>query len=478
MKQSLIRALHRAPPLHRAVKSLVLLCLLLRNRLFRFFGARHLSPDSNIWLQGIDTFPAGPAFAFRTIDDLRRALIHMGITFAEGTCALYLPPQAGLHELLGPITTAYPPDAGYKIVKRFAKPKEAQYVSDQVPWWRTSIELRLLGSVYTQAFSAACLNAFGLGPRCYDIAHIAAPQADLTVFVSEHVDGRTPTVAEHASFMSRVKELKERGIVGLVNPSGFGSPDFAAPDCHRNLLIAADGNLSYVDPQLFLFDAAAVTESFVLAAQRVLHFGDRTPLVNGGRNYLYQGIPGLRKTAKRDTERRWGVIQEVLGRHGVQLADKVVFDVCCNSGMMLAQGLAHGARWGVGWDLPDVAAAARSILNLVGAGRSTVIGCHLTEDYVLSSDVPTWLRPHADGAVLFFLAAWQHVGIPHDIARLSWRWLLFEGHADDDAPTTRRVCKMISERWRCDEVARTTVSDGLSMRRHMVLFERSKAESA
>ena len=40
----------------------------------------------------------------------------------------------------------------------------------------------------------------------------------------------------------------------MVNPGIYACTDFDAPGCNGNLLVTTEGDLRYVDPQLFMFD--------------------------------------------------------------------------------------------------------------------------------------------------------------------------------------------------------------------------------
>jgi hypothetical protein len=470
LKQTLIKKLKRFPRMHHWMKEAAIFAFISRNRLRRMVGARHICADSNVWLQSVQTFDAPPAFRFSDIAELQATLTKHGIQYGNGNASVYLPPQPGLEQVLGELVGAYPPNSGFKILKRFSTPDKARYLGVA----EGSEEQRAVGMLYTQAFSANALWMYGLGPLLYDIAHLRAGPIDLTVLVMQHAEGRFANDAEYSVVMQRFHEMVDRGVFALANPSGFASGDFRGPDCNENLITLPDGRTWYVDPQLFLFDVQLVLSEVVREGAETLHFGDRSRLVNGGRGFLYQEIPGVNYVARRATEQRAQIIRALLSAHSIELKNRVVFDVCCNSGMMLAQCLANGAAWGVGWDLPNVAKHAQAIMALIGAGRSTVIGCTLSEDYPLARDVPDWLQPKAQDAVLLFLAAWQHVGIPHDIANLPWRWLIFEGHGNDTDAKTREISETIAQRWNCHRVGESAVHDDMHQRK-IFLFERNQA---
>lgn len=437
---------------------------LLRSRLHR--AQRRLRGYSAPpWLQStlsFDTplFDGGPG-------PLHAELLGRGLTVRPGRHTLYLPPQPGLAAALGPVVEAFGPECGFKILRRFAKPRDARYL------YQTDAlgEAALLGGIHEQALAAAALADLGLGPRVYDVVHLRARGTDLTVLVLEHVRGRVPTDPEHQMLLEALEVQRRRGRLRLANPSGFECGDFAGPDCNGNL-IATEQGLRYVDAQVFLFDLPAVIGDVVERHREVLHFGDRMSVVRGGEGFLYQALPGRRDPGRRDPDHRWQTLDALLHEHGITLRDRAVLDVCCNAGLMMAGALQRGCRWAVGWDLPDVATAARQLLPLLGAGRSTVIGRQLGPEVRLVDDLPPWLR--AEGSVALFLAAWHHVGFPAGVGELPWSTLVYEGREHEETATTQANITTMEQRWGCRAVASRVISDGLCGPRPLVLLQRRR----
>ena len=159
-----------------------------------------------------------------------------------------------------------------------------------------------------------------------------------------------------------------------------------------------------------------------------VHFGGSSQLFRRGEKYLYQSVPGLSASAKRDTEYRWQFYKKMLAEHDVQVKGRVVLDICCNTGVMLTHAISDGATWGVGWDLPNVVPHSRRVMQVLGAACSTLIPAQLSSDYKISESIPDWLTRKLEGSVLFYLAAIQHVGIIEDLARIPWKTVVFEDH--------------------------------------------------
>ena len=171
--------------------------------------------------------------------------------------------------------------------------------------------------------------------------------------------------------------------------------------------------------------AATVTEQS--------HFGGRMRVLGGKSGcFLYQEIPGLDQPAKRSPRVRLQAWDPLLQRTHASIEGKVIFDVGCNLGLMGAEYLRRGARWVHGWDQPDVVEAARKVLLSVGCTRFSLTGGMLARDSDLFVQLPDHLRATGnDGAILSYLSVREHIGWLPGLARLPWRYMLYEGHPDD-----------------------------------------------
>ncbi|MFT5202329.1 MAG: hypothetical protein ACI9C1_001717 [Candidatus Aldehydirespiratoraceae bacterium] len=223
-----------------------------------------------------------------------------------------------------------------------------------------------------------------------------------------------------------------------------------------------------IDPS---FDRDAATDSVIDRHEETLHFGDVLTVVRGGDRFLYQDVPGRSAPGRRDTGARIEEITGLLARHGTGFDGRVVFDVCCNSGMMMGEALARGARWSVGWDYPSVAAAADDLLGVLGAGRSELHGVLISDETDFVADVPDWLA--VDDAVCLFLAAWHHVRFPPGVGDLPWAWLVYEGQENEDTKITTDNIATMEKRWNATAVESSTHSDGICGPRPLVLLKRN-----
>jgi len=164
-------------------------------------------------------------------------------------------------------------------------------------------------------------------------------------------------------------------------------------------------------------------------------------------------------------------MQTLLDEAGIELAGLTVLDICCNSGLMMALALHQGARWALGWDLPVVAQHAERILPILGANRFNVTKTKLGPDYALVDSLPEWTKPHLEGAVVFYLAAVQHIDLIEDLANVPWKALVYEGHSDDTDAFTKETYARIQSLWNAELASSTQLSD-TSGTRPLAIFTR------
>jgi hypothetical protein len=314
---------------------------------------------------------------------------------------------------------------------------------------------------------ANALTQAGLGVGVHDIVQLNSAGASATAYVVDHLSGGAPTSQDHAEFLDRLKRVLGQGELITAIPSIKNALDFAAPDCNGNLILGGEGVPRYVDFQAFAFANERSTIAGVADREsRVTHFG-RSRLHRPGK-YLYQGIPGL-SPGKRDVPLRWATYGQMLEQSNVDLAGHVAIDVGCNAGLMLYEAVASGARWGVGWDMPDVAAAARQLLAAFGVTRATIIGGKISDTTDFAGGIPSHLGDAP--CILFHLAVSDHVGFPSTLAAVPWTYMVYEGHADQDIQHARDELTAVD--WLdADVIQSRLVGDGDSPARPVLLLKR------
>lgn len=218
------------------------------------------------------------------------------------------------------------------------------------------------------------------------------------------------------------------------------APDAPADPGAADVLVA-QGRLTPVSgaaPDALPFERYAVPDPIAEArravageAQSALHFGREYRLQRS--RALYQSVPDAAAAGRRDTRRRWARITGLLGDAGVGVGGRLVLDVGCNAGMMIATALADGALWGLGWDRPEVVEVGRRVLASQGFTRFDLVGADLTAGRPIGADVPAHLAGALDGSILLYLAIRHHVGFVCDVAELPWRAMVYEGGEEETA---------------------------------------------
>ena len=366
----------------------------------------------------------------RNLDEMLKGLTSQGVDFIEGGHTVYIPPQRRLAAILGSFVELYPGDAGFKILKQAKGPDQARYISDYRRYSR--LLSYVTGPPVENVRAANFLHLFSLGPRLYDLVGLSTDNgAMLTVFVVKHVAGSEPSTQECHEFLKELDAVVSSGKLSLNMPNWREHPDFGCPDCSGNLIMSEDhGKAQYVDFQNFIpRNYEHVAASILSQGRADLHFGNQY-LVRRGR-YLYQSIREVSAKGKRDIDVRWDVIQELLRAADIELKQRLILDIGCNAGMMLAQSLADGAVWGLGWDRPDVVGHAKRILWALGYTRFELVGADLSQTYGIQDDVPARLERLLPQSVVFYLAMYNHIGFIDALGRLPWKALVYEGHEGD-----------------------------------------------
>lgn len=365
-----------------------------------------------------------------SVDALAGELARAGVPVASGGHTVYLAPAAVRVSALAPLTRAYPPDAGLKLLRNPGAPDEAAYVNGS---GHSVLHVGVIHRVPELTLVANLLHAYGVGPRLYDLVEIATATAVWTGYVVQHAGTRRPTLAEATALVRRLESMQEAGLLRVPTPGGFAHPDFQPPDCNGNCVSDDVGGCYYVDFQNFVLQRYASTiQAEARAAADATHFGGES-LLRGGR-YLYQSVPGLGAPAKRDVRRRAGQVERLMARAGVSIEGRAVFDFGCNVGMMMGQYLRLGAAWCHGWDRPQVVPHATRLLLHTGCTRFSVSGEALDRETApIEAALPPFLARRLPGCAISYLAVRGHIGWHASLERIPWGVMLYEGHEHETA---------------------------------------------
>ena len=362
--------------------------------------------------------------------DLLNHLRSTGVTFAQGGHAIYLSPEALGETAFRFIADNYPSNAGLKIVSSPGGIDKSGYVRDGYGNGNgeSILQKNLVYDHSRLTLVANLLFAHGVGPRLYDLMELQCGETIWVAYVMEHVQGHVPTIDECDKGVAQIRRLEESGLILNNMPEGWADEDFKSPRCNRNAFIDNLGRFQYVDFQNFLLTGyETFLRNIALNATEKSHFGE-TSIVRGSKRYLYQSIPGLNLPAKRNPEARMKVVIDLMNRAGVSLKGRMVLDVGCNIGGMMAQYLKLGARWCHGWDRDYMTPHTEELLLALGCTRFSTWGGDIDQKKNLEADLPDFLRPALNGCVISFLAVRGHVGWLKALGRIPWWFLIYEAH--------------------------------------------------
>jgi hypothetical protein len=315
---------------------------------------------------------------------------------------------------------------------------------------------------------ANMLFGAGIGPRLYDLAEIHTRNSSWVAFVMQHAGGPPPNHEQWFEGMRRIRALRHARVVA---PGGLTHPDFASPDCSGNARCDEAGNFRYFDFQNFVLqDYDRYLIDVARAAAQATHYGDRS-LLRGGA-YLYQSIPGVPLPAKRSIDDRVRVIETLLEKAGVSVENRLVLDVGCNIGMMMAQYLAMGAHWCVGWDLESFIEHSERVLLSIGGTRFTLRGGLITSDRRIGQEIPDFLASRLNGCVISYLAIRKHVGWLRALGEIPWAFMIYEGHEGESREDTDRHLADLQATAGCSVAATATYDDGDSRERVVAVLLR------
>jgi hypothetical protein len=192
-------------------------------------------------------------------------------------------------------------------------------------------------------------------------------------------------------------------------------------------LVDSEGQFKYIDFQNFLLgDYEKYLTALAAEAAAQTHFGD-TAMLRGGR-YLYQSVPGVKLPAKRSVANRMTTLTNLLQKAGVSVSERVVLDIGCNIGMMMAEYLKAGAKWCHGWDRALTVLHTERILLALGCTRFSTTGTDISQSQPISTDLPEHVARSLEGCVISYLAVRGHLNWLEALGEIPWSFMIYEGH--------------------------------------------------
>jgi hypothetical protein len=368
----------------------------------------------NLELSDLDTF----------LSDLEQS----GLAYRTGGHAVYLPPETIAATPFREVSRYYPSGAGLKIVKHPGGLADSVYVYNDEG--ESRLHLRLIHNLRHLTLVANVLHVHRVGPRLYDLVELQCSGDLWTAFVIEHVAKPVTSMELCEAGIRAIWDLGRRNVVKIILPLGLDDEEFRCPDCSGNALMTTSGEFRYVDFQNFaLTGYGGYLKSVAADAAAASHFGDRS-MLRGGR-YLYQSVPGLSLPGKRNVEKRVQALCELMNTAGVSAQNRLVLDVGCNIGMMMAEYLRLGALWCHGWDQEVIIPHAEKLLYALGCTRFSITGGVITKDADLQSQLPPHVAPQLDGCVISYLAVRGHIQWLDALRDIPWAFMMYEGHEDE-----------------------------------------------
>ena len=409
--------------------------------------------------------------SFQDFHNFEQYLEQNHIFYYAGGCTIYIPPQPNLDKYFGNMVKFYPSDAGFKILKDFSVPERANYLkyNHEVSWQ----EVKLVSNT-TDLLAVACtMEILGLGPRVYDLVELKACETQMTCFVARHINSQNVTADDVNNFLKKIDTKTVKNVLGTIVPyKNHPHSDFLPPNCNNNLVKDDQGNLLYIDFQQFgLLDPAKLPSQIVNSESGKLSFGD-VNFLRSKKPYIYQSIPGIRIAARRDSNQRWQTIKNLLADADMDVNNRLLLDICCNTGMMLSMSLSEGALWGIGWDLPQVAETAIQLQRSLGYSRIDIIKASLSSDYSLLADIDERFISYLNESIVFYLAAYKHIGLISELSKIPWRVLIFEGHEDDPQEGYTNISTFFEKECSSRLSGETSIQDGDSQHRHLLMYLR------
>ena len=366
-----------------------------------------------------------PDLDLSRLDTLLNELKEKELPYSTGGHAVYLPPQTVANTPFRVLSNYYPADAGLKIVKHPGGLAESVYVSPREG--ESRLHLRLIHNLRHLTLVANLLHVSGVGPRLHDLIEMDCNGNLWTAFVVQHVETPLTSTFECEKGIKTIRELEQKGFLKVILPSGFDDAEFQCPDCGGNAFMTRDGKFRYIDFQNFSLTGYGAYLKFIAAeAAEASHFGDKS-LIQGGR-YLYQSMPGLKVPSKRNIEVRIQRLMALMDEAGVSVRDRLVLDIGCNIGMMMAQYLKLGALWCHGWDQEAVVPHAERSLYALGCTRFSTSGGVINKSISLHDDLPSHVKPHLQGCAISYLAVRGHLHWLDALAEIPWAFMIYEGH--------------------------------------------------
>jgi hypothetical protein len=359
-------------------------------------------------------------------DQLRRSasvaayLSSLGVPHRTGGHALYLPPSSLARTAFGTLSAGYPPNAGVKIV---AGGIDDSTYTNVITKGDSRLQLRLIHHHRHLTLVANLLYSHGLGPRLYDLVELQSGERLWTAYVIEHIRGGIPSLSQCEAGIQKLRQLDSQNIIKVLPPDGFDDEEFECPACCNNALSNEGGEFKYIDFQnFFLGNYQSYLSSIAIAVIEASHEDD----LNSSRS-IDKMTPAMARPGSIAVNERIAVINQLMESCGVSVKDRVVLDVGCQTGLLMAQYLRFGARWCHGWGQSSVIPHTERLLLALGCTRFSMTAKDRTQLPSLPDDLPSFLEPAIDDCVISYQAARERFSCLQAVMSSPWSFIIYEG---------------------------------------------------
>jgi hypothetical protein len=273
-----------------------------------------------------------------------------------------------------------------------------------------------------QVLVANLLFVNGIIPRLYDATDLQFGDQTHTAYVVGPAGAQLG--AEPAA--AKLTELQRKGFIERTNKGEAATGNEAS---QAGLNYQELNDFRVADYKFFLTGVAS-------RAAEASHWGDKS--VFRGWRYLYQSIPGLQMAGRRSTNTRVVAIKRLMESAGASVGERLVLDVGCNIGMMMAQYLKLGAGWCHGWDQAHITPHSEKLLLALGCTRFSLTGGDLDSTKPIERDVPDFVKSALEGCVVSYLAVRGPLGWLNSLGTIPWSYLIYEGHEDETEEDFKR----------------------------------------
>jgi hypothetical protein len=366
--------------------------------------------------------------------NLTEYLTSLGVEYSECDQMVYITPS-NVEGFLGELLGDYPGNSALLICKQTSEDdKDSRH----------------------QLLFANLLFVNGAGPRVYDAIELHLGGVIRTAYVLDHMERHSQSFAAES-----LSELKRKGF---IEESRRHNTENGHKVSEERADYCALHDFCIADYQSFLAEVAS-------RAAEASHWGDKS-LLRGWR-YLYQSVPGLQMAGRRSTNTRVVAIKRLLESAGASIEGRLVLDVGCNIGMMMAQYLKLGARWCHGWDQAHITPHSEKLLLALGCTSFSISGGDLDSSKPIERDVPDFVISALEGCVISYLAVRGPLGWLNSLGTIPWSYLIYEGHEDETEEDFKRHMEQLRRITEFRIAATDVYSDGDCDDRRLAVLVRS-----